>query len=83
MGAKIEVFSDGSPVSDRVVDQVKELSCSKCEINVYHTNEQGGSADCEDKVKAYGITSIPAVVFNGKLVDVHNLKQVKETMKHS
>ncbi|WP_106767841.1 glutaredoxin [Paenibacillus faecalis] len=77
MSAKIEVFTDGSPYSESVVEQVNELSCSKCEITVYHLNEPDASGNCKDKVRTYAITSIPAVVLNGKLVEIEKLKKVK------
>jgi DNA-binding transcriptional MerR regulator len=68
MGAKIEVFVDNSPLSTNVIQKVKELACSKCEVIVYES-------DYEDKMKAYGIECIPAVVMNGKVVDVEKIKK--------
>jgi hypothetical protein len=71
MGAKIEVFVDNSPLSSTVIQKVKDLACFRCKITVYNLDDQ----DYEDKMKVYGIGSIPAVVLNGKLVDLEKVKK--------
>lgn len=76
MGAKIEIFSDGSSLSDGVVRQVKQLACSKCEVLIYDLNEQMVAAEYEVKAKGYGISSYPAVTLNGKKVEIDQLKKV-------
>jgi hypothetical protein len=43
---------------------VKELSCSSCDVTVYNLKENG-----IDKAKEYGVTSVPAVAVNGKILD--------------
>ena len=43
---------------------MKELSCSSCDVTIYNLNESG-----MDKAKGYGVTSVPTVVVNGKVLD--------------
>jgi hypothetical protein len=65
----IEVFTAGCSVCDGVVKQVKDLACDNCEVVVYDLNAKCDTNVCEDKAKAYGVKSVPAVAINGKLVD--------------
>lgn len=65
----VEVFTAGCYVCDGVVKQIKDLACSNCEVVVYDLNKKCDTNECEDKAKAYGVTSVPAVAINGKLVD--------------
>ncbi len=44
------------------------MACNSCEITVYNLVEQCESKICVDKIKEYDITSLPAVVVNGKLL---------------
>ncbi len=68
MKRQIEVFTAGCPVCEPVVKTVKEMACNSCEITVYNLVEQCESKICVDKIKEYDITSLPAVVVNGKLL---------------
>jgi len=43
---------------------VRDLSCSSCDVTVYNLNENG-----MDKAKEYGVTSVPTVVVDGKMLD--------------
>lgn len=65
----IEVFTAGCYVCDGVVKEVKDLACDNCEVVVYDFNKKCDSNECEDKAKAYGVKSVPAVAIDGKLVD--------------
>ncbi len=64
---KIELFTAGCPVCEPVVELVKSMACTQCEVLIYNLSEQKDNQDLADKFKAYNITSIPAVVINGKL----------------
>ena len=44
---------------------VDELACPNCDLTIYNLNENEGV----DDAKAYGVTAIPSVVVNGKLLD--------------
>lgn len=75
----VEVFTAGCNVCEEVVQQVKDLACSNCEVVVYDLNKKCDTNECETKAKAYGVKSVPAVAVNGKLVsnngiDINALK---------
>jgi hypothetical protein len=65
----VEVFISDCYVCEGVVKQVKDLACSNCEVVVYDLNKKCDTNECEDKAKAYGVQSVPAVAIDGKLVD--------------
>jgi hypothetical protein len=65
---KIEVFTAGCSVCSPVVDMVKSMACSDCEVIVYNLAEPCESKECIDKAKTYGIKALPAVAVNGKLL---------------
>jgi hypothetical protein len=70
MSAIIEVFVDDSPESSVVIKKVQELACPKCEIFIYSLNDQSVATEREEKTKEYGIASVPAVVMNGRIIDM-------------
>jgi hypothetical protein len=70
---KIEVFSAGCFVCDPVVEMVKSLASTECEVIIYNLSDYNLSEPSEmkigqDKVEAYGIKSLPAIAVNGKLL---------------
>ena len=62
---KIEVFTAGCSVCSPVVDMVKSMACSDCEVIVYNLAEPCESKECIEKAKTYGIKALPAVAVNG------------------
>jgi glutaredoxin len=65
----VEVFTSGCFLCDDVVRQVKDLACDNCEVVVYDLNKGCATNECEEKAKAYGVQSVPAVAIDGKLID--------------
>ncbi|MEW2059062.1 glutaredoxin [Streptomyces griseus] len=65
----IEVFTAGCSVCEDAVRQVKDLACDNCEVVVYDLNKKCDTLEWEEKAKAYGVKSVPAVAINKKLVD--------------
>lgn len=61
---KIEIFSAGCEVCEATVSRVKSLVCPSCEVAVLDMK----AGDVAERAKALGITSVPAVVVNGRLV---------------
>ena len=59
---QVEVFTAGCPVCEPTVQLVQEMACSDCEVTVYDLSKQGA-----EKIKEYGITTVPAVVVDGRL----------------
>ena len=68
MKRKIEIFTANCPVCDPLVKMVNELSCGNCEVTVYDMIKQCEDKACLNKAKAYGITRVPAVAIDGKLL---------------
>ena len=66
---KVEVFTSGCYLCEETVNSVKELACQSCEVIVYDISEPCESKECIEKSKAYGITSVPTVVIDGKIAD--------------
>ncbi len=64
----VEVFTSGCPLCEPVVKMVRETACSSCEVIVYNFADPCESKVCLDKVKSYGIKTLPAVVVNGVLL---------------
>ncbi len=59
---QVEVFTAGCPVCEPTVQLVQEMACSDCEVTVYDLSKQGA-----EKIQEYGITTVPAVVVDGRL----------------
>jgi hypothetical protein len=66
---KVEVFTAGCPVCQPVVDLVNKTACPSCEVIIYDLREGCATNECRDKAKAYGVTRLPSVAVNGKLLD--------------
>lgn len=62
---KIEVFSAGCQVCQQAVEQVKQLACPSCEVQVLDMQDMAVAA----RAKTLGIRSLPAVAINGQLAD--------------
>ena len=60
---KVEVFSAGCPACEPVVQLVKSIACPSCDVEVLDMNQP----DVAAKANQYGVTTVPAVVINGKL----------------
>ena len=61
---KVEVFIAGCYLCDDVIKLVKDITCESCEVSIYNLNNEG-----QDKARAYGISSVPTVVVDGKIAD--------------
>lgn len=62
---KIKVFSAGCSVCQEAVEQVKQLACSSCEVQVLDMQDPAVTA----WAKTLGIRSLPAVAVDGQLAD--------------
>jgi glutaredoxin len=65
---KVEVFTSGCYLCEETVKLVKELACSSCDVQVYDLSNPCESKECIEKSKQYGVTSVPTVVKDGKIV---------------
>ncbi len=62
---KVEVFTAGCTVCTDLVDLVKATACPDCQVTIYNLNQGQGV----EEAKRYGVTAVPAVVVEGKLLD--------------
>ena len=60
---RVEVFTAGCPVCEPAVQIVQELACPDYEVTVHDLRE--GDAE---RVRKYGVKTVPAVVVDGRLV---------------
>lgn len=60
---RIEIFSAGCPVCDRVVEEVRASACSSCEVEVLDMED----AEVEARARELGVVSVPAVAVDGQL----------------
>ncbi len=65
---KIELFTAGCTVCEPVVEMVKGMSCSDCDVVIYNLSNPCETKECIEKVKTYGIKALPAIAVNGKLL---------------
>lgn len=66
---KVEVFTSGCYLCEETVALVKDLACPSCEVVVYDIANPCESKECIEKSRAYGITAVPSVVIDGKVVE--------------
>ena len=62
---KIEVFSAGCKVCQEAVEQVKQMTCPSCEVQVLDMQDPAAAA----RAKKLDIRSLPAVAVDGQLAD--------------
>jgi len=65
----VEVFTSGCFLCEEAVSIVRELACPSCEVKVYDLSQDEGMDEAREKARQYGVTSVPAVVVNGKLAE--------------
>ncbi|MGE4107349.1 MAG: thioredoxin family protein [Bacteriovoracia bacterium] len=75
---KIEVFTSGCPVCEPIIDLVKKTACPSCDVVIYDLNADCTTNECRDLAKQYGVTRVPAVVVDGKLLDCCRAGSVTE-----
>ena len=60
---KIEIFSAGCPACEETIGLVNRIACPTCEVSVLDMNKP----EVAERAVDLGITSVPAVVVDGKL----------------
>ena len=80
---KIELFTAGCAVCEPVVEMVKAMAFSLCEVVIYNLSEPCETKECLEKVKTYGIKALPAIAVDGKLLSCCQYKgiSVEELVK--
>ena len=80
MNRKIEIFTANCPVCDPVVKMVQELTCGSCDVTIYDMVKLCDDKDCLNKAKEYGVTRIPAVAVDGKLLKCCETRITREDL---
>lgn len=62
---KVEVFSAGCSICDDAVKLVQSVACPSCEVSVLDMKD----IKIAERAKTLGISKVPAVLVDGKLVD--------------
>lgn len=62
---KIEIFSANCPACDETVQMVNRIACPSCVVEVLDMHQP----DVATRAGQYGISSVPAIVIDGKLAD--------------
>ncbi|MGG3797957.1 thioredoxin family protein [Metabacillus fastidiosus] len=66
MAKRIEIFTAGTYLCEDVIDSVKEMACSKCEIIVHDVRMSSG----QKIAKTYNIESVPSIAIDKVLTDL-------------
>jgi len=64
---KIEVFTAGCSICQPTVDMVKSMACAYCDVVVYNVTDPA-QQEALTKAQAYGVSRLPSVAVNGKLL---------------
>jgi hypothetical protein len=75
---KVEVFTSGCPVCAPVVELVNKVACPSCEVIIYDLNKGSDTNIGRERAREYGVTRIPAIAVNGKLLECCKLGTVSE-----
>ena len=62
---KVEIFSAGCSVCDETVSLVNSMACPDCEVSVLDMKKP----EVAQRAKTLGISSIPAVLIDGKIAE--------------
>jgi len=62
---KVEIFSAGCPVCEETVSLVNRIACPSCELEVLDLHTPAAASSAKD----LGISSVPALVIDGKVAD--------------
>lgn len=66
---KVEVFTAGCPVCEDAVKKVNSIACPDCEVKIYDLNRGCATNECRERAKELGVTRLPAVAVDGRLLD--------------
>ena len=66
---KVEVFTSGCPICEPVVELVNKEACPSCEVIIYDLNKGSDANIGRQKAKEYGVTRVPSVVVDAKLLE--------------
>lgn len=76
---KVEVFSAGCRICEEVVQLVRSIACSSCDVSVLDMKDQ----KVAERAMALGVRSVPAIAVDGKLSACCSGRGPDETMLRS
>lgn len=79
---KVEVFTSGCPVCVPVVELVNKVVCPSCEVIIYDLNKSSNDNIGREKAKEYGVSRIPSVAVDAKLLECCKIGTVSEQALH-
>ncbi len=65
----VELFVANCPLCEDARAKLAELACDACEVIVHDLAAGCDTGECLTKAETYGVSSVPAVVVNGRLAD--------------
>ena len=75
---KVEVFTSGCPICEPVVELVNKEACPSCEVIIYDLNKGSDANIGREKAEEYGVTRVPSVVVDARLLECCKIGTVSE-----
>jgi len=75
---KVEVFTSGCPLCEPVVELVNKVACPSCEVIIYDLNKGSNDNIGREKANEYGVTRVPSVAVDAKLLECCKTGTVSE-----
>ncbi len=75
---KVEVFTSGCPLCEPVVELVNKVASLSCEVIIYDLNKGNNDNIGREKAKEYGVTRVPSVAVDAKLLECCKIGTVSE-----
>jgi len=75
---KVEVFTSGCPLCEPVVELVNKVANPSCEVIIYDLNKGSNDNIGREKAKEYGVSRVPSVAVNEKLLECRKIGTVSE-----
>jgi hypothetical protein len=75
---KVEVFTSGCPLCEPVVELVNKVACPSCEVIIYDLNKGSNDNIGREKAKEYGVSRVPSVAVDAKLLECCKIGTVSE-----
>jgi len=75
---KVEVFTSGCPLCEPVIELVNKVACPSCEVIIYDLNKASNDNIGREKAKEYGVSRVPSVAVDAKLLECCKTGTVSE-----
>ncbi len=75
---KVEVFTSGCPLCEPVIELVNKMACPSCEVIIYDLSKDSDTNIVREIAKAYGVSRIPSVAVDAKLLECCKIGTVNE-----